>query len=348
MPLESYDLPAADPPVPVERTAANLRSLRAALEADLPARDPDRTLRVASWNVKQLGARPRLPESSWYIAEVISHFDVVGLREVAGDLGGLERVRQLLGPAWAYLVSDVAPGSEDGERVGVLYDSRTVQFTGIAGELELPETEVVERRRVPLRAIARTPLMASFRAGGFEFALASATLGLAVARPDDDPDLRAAEAEAFALNMAQRVAEDRGATRNLLLLGDFDFHDAASPVADRLRRHGFGIPVGHDQLMATSVGGVGRFYDQIAYRFADRPRARPRASGVVALFDHVFRDDQYKRYRPELRKSDGTAPRDALSYYRQYFRRDELSDHLPLWAAFDIDVASERLGHLAG
>jgi hypothetical protein len=348
MPLESYDLPSADPPLPVARTAANLQDLRSGLERVLPPRDLDRTLRVASWNVKQLGGRPRLPESSWYIAEVISHFDVVFLRELAGDLAGLERVRGLLGESWSYLVSDLLGGSDTDERVGIVYDTRTVQFTGICGEFVLPDTEVVGRRRVPVRALARSPLMATFRAGCFDFALAGLQLRDPPADTPDPEAARRAAAEALALHMAERTVDPAARTRNLILLGDFDFHEAGSAIARELAANGFGIPVGREAILSAREGKVGRFYDQLAYRFGDRPGLAPLGQGVLPLFDWVFRDDQYARYRPELRKDDGQAPRDAASFYRQYFRRDQLSDHHPLWAAFDVDLGADRLDRLAG
>jgi hypothetical protein len=347
MPLESYDLPSADPPLPVARTAANLQDLRSGLEGVLPPRDLDRTLRVASWNVKQLGGRPRLPESYWYIAEVLSHFDVAFLRDLAGDLRGLERVRALLGDSWAFLVSDLLGGGDTEERVGILYDTRTVQFTGITGEFVLPDTEVVGRRRVPVRALARTPLMATFRAGGFGFALAGLQLRDPAPETPDPEAARRAAGEAVALHMAERTVDPSAPTRNLVLLGDFDFHEADSAIARELLGNGFGIPVGRETLLAAREGRIGRFYDQIAYRFGDRPRTAPLGQGVLPLFDWVFRDDQYSRYRPELRKDDGQAPRDPASFYRQYFRRDQLSDHLPIWAAFDIDLEADRLDRLA-
>ena len=347
MPLESYDLPSADPPLPVARTAANLQDLRSGLEGVLPPRDLDRTLRVASWNVKQLGGRPRLPESYWYIAEVLSHFDVVFLRELAADLAGLDRVRRLLGDSWAFLVSDLLAGGDTDERVGIVYDTRTVQFTGISGEFVLPDSEVVGRRRVAVRALARSPLMASFRAGGFDVALAGLQLRDPPPGTPDPEAARRAAAEALALHVAERTIDPAARTRNLILLGDFDFHEPDSAIARELTRNGFGIPVGYDALRAARDGRVGRFYDQIAYRFGDRPKLQPRGYGVLPLFDWVFRDDQYTRYRPELRKDDGQAPRDPASFYRQYFRRDQLSDHHPLWAAFDIDLEADRLDRLA-
>ena len=347
MPLESYDLPSANPPLPVARTAANLQDLRSGLEGVLPPRDLDRTLRVASWNVKQLGGRARLPESYWYIAEVLSHFDVVFLRELAGDLSGLERVRALMGDSWAFLASDLLAGGDTEERLGIVYDTRTVQFTGVCGEFVLPDTEVVGRRRVPVRSLARSPLMASFRAGGFDFALAGLQLRDPPADTPDPDAARRAAAEAVALHMAERTVEPGTRTRNLVLVGDFDFHEGGSAIARELTANGFRIPVGREALLAAREGSVGRFYDQLAYRFGDRPAMKPLGQGVLPLFDWVFRDDQYARYRPELRKDDGQAPRDAASYYRQYFRRDQLSDHHPLWAAFDIDLEADRLDRLA-
>ncbi len=65
-----------------------LLSLRGRLDRLLPPKDADDRLLLATWNIRDLGKRNRrgygrrLPESHFYIAEVISRFDFVAMQQV--------------------------------------------------------------------------------------------------------------------------------------------------------------------------------------------------------------------------------------------------------------------------
>lgn len=66
-------------------TALGLKELRRRLEADgnrVPPSILDETVNLATWNVREFGRRPRLPNSLHCIAEVIGRFDLVALTEV--------------------------------------------------------------------------------------------------------------------------------------------------------------------------------------------------------------------------------------------------------------------------
>jgi hypothetical protein len=85
------------------RAATNLISLRKQLREDLPARTMNNTLILATWNLRdfdsnKFGHGPRLKESFFYIAEIISAFDIVAVQEVNDDLTALHIVMRILGP----------------------------------------------------------------------------------------------------------------------------------------------------------------------------------------------------------------------------------------------------------
>lgn len=70
------------------RTAKRLLKLKQALTS-IPEKAVDETLLLATWNIRDFdkpayGARS--DEAIFYIAEVISRFDVVGIQEVYKDL----------------------------------------------------------------------------------------------------------------------------------------------------------------------------------------------------------------------------------------------------------------------
>jgi hypothetical protein len=96
-------------------------------------------------------------------------------------------------------------------------------------------------------------------------------------------------------------------------------------------------------LRATNVGQEARFYDQIAFLLEDPEIMNLSSIGVVDFFDAVYSDEKFDDYRDHLRKADGQVPANPLSYYRQYWRRREMSDHLLLWVQIPIDFSNTHL-----
>src|SRR5436190_22500427 len=86
------------------RVPRTLLTLRNQLRRDLPSRNLDETLLLASWNLREFGRNQkygqRLPESIHYIAEIISRFDLVAVQEVHQNLGDLRRLMDTLGVWW--------------------------------------------------------------------------------------------------------------------------------------------------------------------------------------------------------------------------------------------------------
>src|SRR5436190_20670516 len=71
------------------RTATRLLALRAKLDAEIPARTIGSNVLLATWNLREFdspayGMRP--DECLFYIAEIISRFDIVAIQEVREDL----------------------------------------------------------------------------------------------------------------------------------------------------------------------------------------------------------------------------------------------------------------------
>ena len=71
-----------------KRAVANLERLREQIK-EIPRKDAEENLLLATWNIRDLGKvgggfgyGPLLPESYFYIAEIISRFDFVAVQEV--------------------------------------------------------------------------------------------------------------------------------------------------------------------------------------------------------------------------------------------------------------------------
>ncbi len=105
--------------------------------------DHTKSVKIATWNIREYGSSNfggRDIEARYYIAEIISHFDIVALQEVRSDLDEFKKLTKILGPDWEYIATDVTDGNAgNDERMIFLYNIRKVQFRNIAGELTLEE-----------------------------------------------------------------------------------------------------------------------------------------------------------------------------------------------------------------
>jgi len=350
-----YDLDRTDPLQ--RRIAARLLALSDRLDAEIPARTLDDTLLLATWNIREFDSPAyglRGMEPYHYIAEIISRFDLVALQEVRRDTAPLDRLCGLLGPWWKYLVTDVTEGTRGNkERMAFLYDSRKVEFGGLAGEVVIPPVETRQEDRslvyTPSRQLARTPYTVGFQAGWFKFMLSTVHI-LYGDSTADDPE-REAEIRQIAGYMAARAKEDHAWARNLILLGDFNIFAPDDVTFAALTDAGFLIPQGLQHV--TNVGREERFFDQMAFMTPHLTGQQILAAGAFDFYDVVYREDDEALYVPEMGEAyDITSrgePRSNKSlYYRTYWRTHQMSDHLPLWAALKVDFGREYLASRAG
>jgi len=140
-----------------QRAAQKIKALRAALEAHIeaanlpqgvePPSDTSRYVRIATWNIREFDSSSygyRSQETKAYIAEILSHFDLIALQEIRRDLDALDDVKRLLGPTWDYIATDVTEGaSGNKERMVFLFNQDKVWFRNVAGELTLPKGQKV-------------------------------------------------------------------------------------------------------------------------------------------------------------------------------------------------------------
>ncbi len=224
-----------------KRTASNLRDLRKKLDTEIPRRSIFETLLLATWNIQAFGASSRTEESLWYIAEILSRFDLIAIQEVKRDLSELDRVCKLLGKWWRYLVTDASEGDGgNDERLAFLYDSRKVRFGGVAGEMVLPPVKDQDGNRSNPDQIFRTPFIAGFKVGWFDFMLSTVHIKFGENKKADPGRLK--EIQQVAKFYANRLTQSGTWSRNLILLGDFNIFDTDSPTFDALTKEGFIIP----------------------------------------------------------------------------------------------------------
>jgi endonuclease/exonuclease/phosphatase family metal-dependent hydrolase len=360
-----------DNPVARKRAAERLLKLREALTDGLNAPPPRRlgTLMLATWNLREFDSESwgeRLPESYEYIAEIVDRFDLVALQEVRADLGALKELESRLDPDWTFLVSDVTRGrAGNQERLAFLYDSRKVNFLGVAGELVIPPIEPKKQPgqkkkppAIPAQQVARTPLMAAFQVGWTKFVLA--TVHILYGDKSAEPVARVEEIKQVARFLRERTDDPKEYVRNFIALGDFNiFSDKDDTMLALTNDGGFSIPQGVQHIPGTNVTKEKKMYDQIAFRARGESFESTGRAGAFDYYQHVFTDDDADVYRPEIdayikkRRGEGkkspkqpATKKAELSQFKTW-RTYQMSDHLPLWAEFRVDFSNEYLTHIA-
>ncbi len=342
------------------RTAERLLRLRGQL-AEIPERTLADTLLLATWNIREFDSRAygeRLDEAFYYIAEIISRFDIVAIQEVREDLAALDKLKGILGRWWGYLVTDVTEGKPGNrERLVFLFDKRKVRFSGVAGEVAIPPVKLGKKRYQPARQLARSPYIAGFQAGWFKFMLCTVHIlyGEGVA---GDPN-REEEIRQIAKFLAKRAKEERAWSSNLILLGDFNIFKRSDETYRAITDAGFTIPEALQHVPVTNIGKKKRYFDQIAFMLDNERLLDHRQAGVLDFYDSVFTENDLEEYRDEMgealiwtskerKKKDKTKrvkrdPAKQKSYFRTYWRTHQMSDHLPLWVELKVDFGREYL-----
>lgn len=306
-------------------TAQGLKVLIARIQSSgVPPSKLDETILVASWNIREFGKSKRSPQAIHYIAEVLSWFDLISIQELRADLGDLGRVMDVLGPYWKVIFSDVTEGSRGNEeRFAFLYDKRAVVFTGLAAEAVVPPVEKEvngKKEMVPGEQFWRTPYIASFRAGTFDFIL------LAIHAQWGKPLDRVIElgrvADWVEARRKARYVEDK----DIVLMGDFNVPGFDDEFYKAITKNGLaspkailGVPGG------SNIQRTAR-YDQIFYY----PQATGSVfTGVGGVVDFYAGD--HKPLLPDLSVKEFTF---------------QMSDHLPLWLQVKTDTTDEELDQI--
>jgi len=309
------------------RVARGLLALRASLDAEIPARTIDGTVLVATWNLREFDTGrfgSRTEEAFRFIAEILSRFDVVAIQEVADDLSALLRLEQLLGGTWRHLVTDTSLGSAGNrERMAFVYDVRKLDFSGLAGEVVIPD-----KAGASVLQLARTPFLCGFRAGATCFALC--TVHLYYGQGARDPR-RTQEIRALAALLAGKAGRPDSPTENLVLLGDFNVFNTDDAVLTTLESAGFGVPPEIQPLGGSSLDRS-RHYDQIAVLAREGRFATTGRAGVFDWSRAVFRREDAATWAHACGRYD----------YAQW-RTHQMSDHLPLWVEVKTDFAARML-----
>ena len=325
--------------------ADRLLRLRTKLKKQLPERNVSRSILLATWNLREFGRNQkcgtRLEESLLYIAEIISHFDLVAIQEVSQNLADLQRLMKLLGNWWEYMVTDVTAGrSGNEERIAFIYDGRKVEFDHLAGQLVLPP----EKR--PVRQPARSPFICAFQTGWRRITLCSVHIYYGTRRPNDPT--RVSEIAAIAKLLAERNQKRQnvadGEPENVVLLGDFNiFRRTGDLTSIALEQNDFIVPAAMKKRPGSNLG-QDKYFDQIAFH-DPKQRLRTSRSGIFDFTETLFGVDEAGVYKQAMGRSSPqqfNKAKDRVAFYRKW-RTFQISDHFPLWVELQTDFAAAYL-----
>jgi len=325
-----------------QRVIDKLLLLRNQMDRQIPKKTEAATMLIATWNIREFGNN-RMTESLYYIAEILSRFDIIAIQEVSSNLKGLQRVLSIMGPQWDYIVTDSTDGSAGGgERMAFVYDKAKITFKNIAGELVLPKEKLINAEL----QFARTPFCAAFQAKWFKFKLN--TVHIYYGSSSGIDKRRLAEINTIAAYLSKRAKKE---DETYILLGDFNIVKTSDDTMKALEKNSFFVP---DSIKThpTDLGQT-KHYDQIAFNFKLNSKMTvfsegEQKSGAFNFAESVYTKedlDIYKQYFPEKNVKDKTE-KDIQKYYLTSWRTFQMSDHLPLWAELKIDFSDEYLDSL--
>jgi len=334
----------------------------------VPQRKTEENLLIASWNLVSFGAGDyRTTEAMYYLAEMIACFDLIAIQEVKPHLNDLNRLIRILGSNWAYMVNDAMGGDAgNDERFAYVYNTDRVRPSGVAGEIS-PWDELRGDLGATLTDLKRPAYMTGFVTGWKDFALVNLHLhpGEKDERIKDgvtlpaDSAIRQEEVRLLLAALADR--KEQLWTDNLVLVGDMNFYRSEDgPTIDLIHAAGYwesaGL-VGKTTNMTVNPRDA-ETYDRMFFNGTKRDEDRyfriavddqgEEQGGVLDIFAEVYRDEDWPDYRIEMSQKHSdkdkgkallTDDAAAWKYYRDTFRKRQLSDHYPIWVELSVDDA---------
>lgn len=331
-----------------KRIIKNLLTLRSSLDNKIPQKKNDESLLLCSWNIKEFGhLNKRLPESYFYIAEIVNRYDLIAIQEIKSHLEDLEIIMKLLGSNWKYLITDITEGKKGNrERFAYIYDTRKVEPSGLAGEIVLWE-KLTENSTI--KQLKRTPAITGFKCGWKKFSIIN--IHLHPGNDVDDRVHRKKEIELLLKAVEHKIKKKRLWNDNLIILGDTNLHKNNTQAVDLFKQNGF-VEVDSLSNISTNVSDT-EIYDRIFLNVNEYFKLKKNnndsdVSGVLDVYDMVFREGDCKTYH-EIMKEHKENPTtlvtddDFLKYYNRYWKRNQISDHNPVWIEIEIDSSDDFL-----
>lgn len=220
------------------RTIENLLKLRESLK-NIPEKRTDKNLLICSWNLKDFGEyNHRQPESYFYLAEILSKFDIISIQECRANLDPLKILLEIMGAHWSYLFNDVSDHEgSNSERSLIIYDTQRCEFSGQAGEIILHSKVSQE---CELKQFNRIPYIMGFTAEWKRFSLI--TLHLEPGNDSKSREIRKTEIKFLMELLKKRLKKDsqiRLWSDNIIIVGDMNLYRNNTEAFELFEKHFF-------------------------------------------------------------------------------------------------------------
>jgi hypothetical protein len=317
-----------------DEVISNIIKLRKHLKDNLPEKKLTGNLILGTWNIREFGNTKyggRMIESLYYIAEIISRFDLIAIQEVRDNLEDINSVCRILGKDWGIFISIVTQGtSGNKERLAFLYDKRTVSFRNIAGQIILPPSDDTTQ-------FARSPYVVRFQSGWLKFDICTAHIYYGNASVKSPEYGRRVQEIADMVNFFKKFYVDKDEANNIFILGDFNIENKKSETYKAATSSVFKIP---DAILKSNLPGSNvkqdKIYDQILY-FNKYKDITFKAAGIYNFYDVVF--DNLSAYSKRIQKHYQKVTQKQFDDFKTY----QMSDHLPLWVEMNTDHTESYL-----
>lgn len=297
-----------------------IRNLRKRIRAaDIPKRDRNH-LHLLTWNIRNLNEKKE-QKAIRYITQICKNFDLIAIQEVKDNLEGLEKLQHTLGKKYRFLFSDP---SGNGERLVFCYNSKTIEFTGLAAEIVLSPGAGRSKKKKPELEFDRTPYMASFRKNGCNFIVVTVHIfygsGSAV-------EYRLEEIRNIAKYLKKRSSDIDVLDSDFIACGDFNIEDTKRVMATRqkVRTKSAKKRILENLFDALLSGKL-----IVPLEIRNSPSNLTRTKHFDQIGFHKYKDSTLKFMTGGIIDFVGAV------YINDPKLKYKLTDHLPMWAVFSI------------
>lgn len=319
--MPSFPKPSFDYTVNLSKEIKALRTYRDSKPSIQIPLSTATNLRIATWNIANLGGQEREDAHLKIIAEILSWFDVIAVQEIKENSAHFQSIVGLMGKSYSFIFCDEGGNNE---RMAYVFNTKKIKLLHEVAELAIPPSEY---RNIKLPGVTQTfdgfdrsPYMVSFRTATFEFTLLNVHLYFG-----DDGEEKSINRRCLEAYCVGRWAELRGKSKytyngikNVFALGDFNLPklDDKDKIYKALVARGLQLP-DHTTKVYSNINDD-KAYDQIA--FLPDSKTRIKSHGVFPFDNAAFADIYNSKTKAEFKS------------YIRYF----ISDHRPMWMELDI------------
>jgi len=326
-----------------KRTINNIDDLEQGLESEIPQKSDKNRLLLATWNIRELGrnfnqntVRSRTNESLSYIAQIISHFDIIAIQEARSNMAQLDTLINFLGKHWELKFSGVSSGAAgNDERLGFIYDTRKIKFGSMTDEIVVPEG--IDAGDGTMVQISRTPYIAEFVFQDTPIQLCNIHIKYpGVDKRKRSYSLKEIDAVANILRKNNSKAEGK---LNMILLGDMNIPKVTDSMMTVLENNEFRFPKVVKEL-PTNVSKT-KPYDQIAIaEFEGEIPFNLLSGGVFDFYNYVYKKEDWKTYKwltiPRNNENETSQTNDQKQKLYRFRKTHQMSDHLIKWIELEL------------